>query len=47
MGIKTGLGTWLRRKDGRYYFVFPARDKEGMLRIGIDIGDNPGGTFTS
>jgi beta-xylosidase len=33
-------------KDGRYYFVFPARDKEGMFRIGMAIGDNPGGPFT-
>ena len=33
-------------KDGKYYFVFPARDKEGMFRIGIARGDNPAGPFT-
>ena len=33
-------------KDGKYFFVFPARDKEGMFRIGIAKGDNPGGPFT-
>lgn len=32
-------------KDGKYYFVFPARDKNGMFRIGIAIGDNPSGPF--
>ena len=32
-------------KDGKYYFVFPARDKQGMFRIGMAIGDNPGGPF--
>jgi len=32
-------------KDGKYYFVFPAKDKEGFFRIGIAIGDSPGGPF--
>ncbi len=32
-------------KDGKYYFVFPARDKNGMFRIGIATGDNPAGPF--
>jgi len=32
-------------KDGKYYFAFPARDMEGMFRIGMAIGDNPGGPF--
>jgi len=32
-------------KDGKYFFVFCARDKEGMFRIGIAKGDNPGGPF--
>lgn len=32
-------------KDGKYYFVFPARDKEGFFRIGIAIGDKPEGPF--
>ena len=33
-------------KNGKYYFVFPAKDKQGRFRIGIAIGDNPGGPFT-
>ena len=32
-------------KDGKYYFFFPARDKEGMFRIGVAIGDSPTGPF--
>ena len=32
-------------KDGKYYFVFPARDKEGFFRIGIAVGDKPEGPF--
>lgn len=32
-------------KDGKYYFVFPARDKDGFFRIGVAIGDNPAGPF--
>ena len=32
-------------KDGKYYFYFPARDKEGMFRIGVATGDNPSGPF--
>ncbi len=32
-------------KDGKYYFVFPARDKNGFFRIGIAVGDNPAGPF--
>lgn len=32
-------------KDGKYYFVFPARDKEGFFRIGIAIGEKPSGPF--
>ena len=32
-------------KDGKYYFVFPARDKEGMFRIGIARGPTPYGPF--
>jgi hypothetical protein len=33
-------------KNGRYYLIFPARDKEGNFRIGIAIGDKPEGPFT-
>ena len=32
-------------KDGKYYFYFPARDKEMMFRIGVATGDNPAGPF--
>ena len=32
-------------KDGKYYFVFPAKDKEGFFRIGVAKGDNPAGPF--
>lgn len=32
-------------KDGIYYFVFPARDKDGFFRIGIAISKNPAGPF--
>ncbi len=32
-------------KDGKYYFVFPARDKDGFFRIGMAVGDNPAGPF--
>jgi len=32
-------------KDGKYYFYYPARDKDGMFRIGVAIGDSPKGPF--
>lgn len=32
-------------KDGKYYLYFPARDKEGIFRIGVAVGDKPGGPF--
>ncbi len=32
-------------KNGKYYFYFPARDKEGVFRIGVAIGDTPHGPF--
>lgn len=32
-------------KNGKYYFYFPARDKEGIFRIGVAIGDKPEGPF--
>jgi hypothetical protein len=32
-------------KNGKYYLIFPARDKEGNFRIGIAIGDKPEGPF--
>lgn len=33
-------------KDGKYYLYFPARDKEGIFRIGVAISDKPEGPFT-
>lgn len=32
-------------KDGKYYFYFPARDKKGMFRVGVAVGDKPEGPF--
>jgi beta-xylosidase len=32
-------------KDGKFYFYFPARDKEGLFRIGVAIGATPSGPF--
>ncbi|KAF3934505.1 Beta-xylosidase [Dactylella cylindrospora] len=33
-------------KNGKYYLYFPARDKEGVFRIGVAVGDQPEGPFT-
>ncbi|RKD13277.1 alpha-N-arabinofuranosidase [Pelobium manganitolerans] len=32
-------------KNGKYYFYFPARDKEGIFRIGAAVSDKPQGPF--
>ncbi|RYP43062.1 hypothetical protein DL770_011856 [Monosporascus sp. CRB-9-2] len=32
-------------KDGKYYLYFPARDKKGVFRIGVAVGDKPEGPF--
>ena len=32
-------------KNGKYYLYFPARDKNGIFRIGVAIGDKPEGPF--
>lgn len=32
-------------KNGKYYFYFPARDKEGIFRIGVAESDRPDGPF--
>ncbi|MDG2472589.1 MAG: glycoside hydrolase family 43 protein [Pseudomonadales bacterium] len=32
-------------KNGQYYFYFPARDQEGIFRIGVAVSDNPAGPF--
>ena len=33
-------------KDGRYYLFFPAKDYDGIFRIGVAISDKPYGPFT-
>jgi len=32
-------------KDGRYYLFFPAKDKQGIFRIGVAVSDSPSGPF--
>ena len=32
-------------KDGRYYMYFPAKDRNGLFRIGVAIADRPEGPF--
>lgn len=32
-------------KHGKYYLYFPARDKAGIFRIGVAVGDRPEGPF--
>lgn len=32
-------------RDGRYYLYFPARDRDGIFRIGVAISDRPHGPF--
>ncbi|KAF2207852.1 glycoside hydrolase family 43 protein [Cercospora zeae-maydis SCOH1-5] len=32
-------------KNGKYYFFFPARDHDGVFRIGVAISDQPEGPF--
>ena len=32
-------------KNGKYYFYFPAKDKDGRFRIGAAVGDKPAGPF--
>jgi len=32
-------------KDGKYYLYFPARDKQGIFRIGVAVGEKPEGPF--
>jgi Glycosyl hydrolases family 43 len=33
-------------KEGKYFLFFPAKDKEGIFRIGVAISDSPVGPFT-
>jgi hypothetical protein len=32
--------------NGKYHLYFPARDKEGIFRIGVAVSDRPEGPFT-
>ncbi|KAF2849886.1 glycoside hydrolase family 43 protein [Plenodomus tracheiphilus IPT5] len=32
-------------KNGKYYLYFPARDHEGIFRVGVAVGDKPEGPF--
>jgi hypothetical protein len=34
-------------KDGRYYFYFPAKDKQDVFRIGAAVGSSPAGPFAA
>lgn len=33
--------------DGRFYLYFPAKDQEGIFRIGVAHSDQPEGPFTA
>jgi len=33
-------------KNGKYYLYFPARDHDGIFRLGVAVSDNPAGPFT-
>src|SRR5690606_28001687 len=32
-------------KDGKYYLYFPAKDKDGIFRIGVAVASSPAGPF--
>src|SRR5690606_33751838 len=32
-------------KDGKYYLFFPAKDYDGIFRIGVAVSDSPTGPF--
>lgn len=34
-------------KDGTYYFYFPAKDSQGIFRVGVATADQPTGPFTA
>ncbi|MFL6549152.1 MAG: glycoside hydrolase family 43 protein [Povalibacter sp.] len=34
-------------KDGKYYLYFPAKDKQGVFRIGVAVSRNPAGPFVA
>lgn len=33
------------RRNGKYYFYFPAKRKDGIFQIGVAVGDSPAGPF--
>lgn len=33
------------RKNGKYYFYFPAKRPDGIFQIGVAVGDSPAGPF--
>ena len=35
----------IAKKDGKYFFYFPAKDKNDIFKIGVAIGDSPSGPF--
>jgi beta-xylosidase len=48
--IEWGMKGWMwapgaARKNGKYYLYYPHRDKKGMWRIGVAVGDAPQGPF--
>jgi hypothetical protein len=34
-------------KGGKYFFYFPAKDRQDVFRIGVAVGDKPEGPFTA
>ena len=36
-----------QEKNGKYYLFFPAKDHEGIFRIGVAIANDPAGPFTA
>lgn len=34
-------------KNGKYYLIFPAKDADGIFRIGVAVSDSPTGPFTA
>lgn len=34
-----------QEKGGKYYLFFPAKDHDGIFRIGVAVGDSPSGPF--
>jgi beta-xylosidase len=35
------------QKNGKYYLYFPAKDKEGVFRIGVAVSNKPAGPFSA